>query len=240
MYMRHYVGCGAAPTVCTTASCKLPTLTTLVIPAQSDQATPTAEINAQDNSNNNVLGSSDGFITFKFVAGANFPKYGGQLVLGLPNWYGDGTPSVFNNDALVTVCSSNEIVIMEQKLTNSDHIVKFQKYSGTATDTITIKCTNYNNPVYEKTLTGFSLSVFDLESINNNIMSFPDWSLDATTLLPLTLTTDVSFSFEDVIDNNALTQVPIQTIVTILIAFTMPVPVEKSGCYVKYTFPNDF
>ena len=71
-------------------------------------------------------------------------------------------------------------------------------------------------------------------------MDFPTWSLDATTLIPLTLTSDVSFSFEDVVNNNVMNPVPIQSKVTILIAFTMPVPVEKSGCFVKYTFPNDF
>lgn len=77
MSMRHYVGCGAAPTACTLPDCRLPTLATLTIPDENEQATPTAKITAKDNSANNVLGSSDGFITFEFIAGTNFPKYGG-------------------------------------------------------------------------------------------------------------------------------------------------------------------
>jgi hypothetical protein len=84
------------------------------------------------------------------------------------------------------------------------------------------------------------MDVSDLESIPNSIMSYPTWTLDANTLIPRTLTTDMVFSFEDVVTNVAMPTVPIQTTVTLLIAFTMPVPVEKSGCFVKITFPNDF
>jgi hypothetical protein len=42
------------------------------------------------------------------AAGAYFPKYGGMLVLTLPDWYGAGTVPVFNAN---TSCSSPNLFV---------------------------------------------------------------------------------------------------------------------------------
>lgn len=70
------------------------------------------------------------------------------MTLGLPNWYSEGN-YVFNNGAQITTCVSGELSISTQKLVNQNYVMKFTNFPGTASDTITIKCSNYNNPVYQ-------------------------------------------------------------------------------------------
>lgn len=101
-------------------------------------------------------------------------------------------------------------------------------------------CKNYNNPVYRTTVSGFTLLIQDHESINNDIMTFPTWSLDATTLQSITLKTNVNFNFYLDRSSTPSPQVPIQTECGVGLDFEMPVPVEKSSCYLKIKYPNDF
>ena len=70
------------------------------------------EIQDSQGGTNNLIGSSDGFITFTMTAGSYFPKYGGMLTIFLPDWYGPGTEPVFSyKDPNITTCTSPNLYI---------------------------------------------------------------------------------------------------------------------------------
>ena len=77
------------------------------------------------------------------------------------------------------------------------------------------------------------------------IFSYPEFKYTPTTddLTSLTLPEGaITFTFLDADDNEFLAngdKVPIQSYLTLLISFTMPIPVayagdEREGCYIKY------
>lgn len=41
-----------------------------------------------------------------------------------------------------------------------------------------MKCTSYNNPIYRKVVEGFSMTIEDNESLANDILTTPEFSLD--------------------------------------------------------------
>jgi len=115
----------------------------------------------------------------------------------------------------------------------------YTEYSGQPT--ITITCNNYNNPVYSKVVTGFEIRVVDAEQPPNLVADYPPWSLDASTLVARTLTTDLGFKFFLNNEDTPTKPVPIQTESGIEIGFDMgTIPIESSGCWLKVTFPDDF
>jgi hypothetical protein len=48
------------------------------------------------------------------------------------------------------------------------------------TETLTMKCTNYRNPVYRQIVTGFRLEITDQENIANTVFASKTWGLDAS------------------------------------------------------------
>ena len=85
-------------------------------------------------------------------AGLFFPKYGGMLVLTLPPWYGPDSVPVFNQD---TSCSSPNLYV-DQEVTDKDNFVyRMSIQAYTEVDEITIKCSNYNNPIFRRVTNGF-------------------------------------------------------------------------------------
>jgi len=117
------------------------------------------------------------------------------------------------------------------------HNIYFSQYTG---GPITIQCSNYNNPIYSTVVTGFSITIVDREEPTNNIATYPSWQFTANNLLPRKLSSELTFEF--FLDNSdtPTSPVPIQTEVGISISFNMDtIPIDDTGCFVKYTFPND-
>lgn len=90
--VRHYAGCGTVATAeadCSAQSAQLRT------PRDGDSSIGpiTARITPKVPGQPNMIGSSDGNIIFEWAPGKYFPKYGGLLSIGFPEWWGpDGVP----------------------------------------------------------------------------------------------------------------------------------------------------
>lgn len=50
-----------------------------------------------------------------------------------------------------------------------------------------LKCTNYRNPTYPKTVGSFTMKVTDREALANDIIVYQDWSMTISALTPITL-----------------------------------------------------
>ena len=75
----------------------------------------------------------------------------------------------------------------------------------TETDTITITCSNYNNPVYRRVTQGFQLEITDNEAIGKLVFKSNTWSFDKTgedDLISLEVAED-AFSFSFYLDKSA-------------------------------------
>lgn len=115
----------------------------------------------------------------------------------------------------------------------------------TYTETLTLKCSFYRNPVYRQIVSGFRLEISDQEGIANTILETQTWTLDASADADLVVQTldssALNFDFYMNREETSVSQVPIQFEVGLSIDFTMPIPTEKSsaGCFMKIKFPND-
>jgi hypothetical protein len=57
----------------------------------------------------------------------------------------------------------------------------------TATTTVKIKCTNYNNPIYDtKNVGPFTIKITDREEPANEVATYPDIYVDIENLLEIT------------------------------------------------------
>lgn len=80
----------------------------------------------------------------------------------------------------------------------------------------------------------------DNEQIPNQIAKYPQFSFDAQDLVARQIASGINFNFYLNNEDNPTSPVPIQTDAGLSIEFDMgKVPIDTSGCYVKYTFPND-
>lgn len=111
----------------------------------------------------NYVGSSDGEIIFTFKPTENFPKYGGTLILKVPNWYTGVNPpplSTFHSDIACEVPTGAEYIDEHDQCKDradfspspNPNLRSQYKYSfssfDSATTEIVFKCKNYRNPIY--------------------------------------------------------------------------------------------
>jgi len=111
--------------------------------------------------------------------GDEFPVYGGKILITVPLWYSgtSGVPAVFNIiQSGPTNCDSAQIDIKTKSNSGTEYTIQFRSYSGASP--IVIECTNYNNPIFRQTVTGFSIKVLDNEANPNLIANYPAWSMD--------------------------------------------------------------
>lgn len=92
--VRHFAGCGSAPTACANGNCEVKLFFDATNPyftgppaAEMVAAQPTSQIFPAPGQSDDIVGSTDGSWEMKFKPSAYFPKYGGQIVLTLPPWY---------------------------------------------------------------------------------------------------------------------------------------------------------
>lgn len=69
-------------------------------------------------------------------------------------------------------------------ISNSKSTMILVKY--TEADTIILKCTLYNNPIYRQVVTGFEISITDNEALPNDILTSPEFQLDKSGATDLT------------------------------------------------------
>ena len=124
-------------------------------PDTSNDDPPTSVIS--NPSGVNYVGASDGDITFTIPAGNNIPKFGGKITLKLPNWYKDGTDWTPVFTLGETLCESEHLDIKAQQVrlnpfeegaVQENHVYEifFKRYKFT--ETLTLKCSNYRNPIF--------------------------------------------------------------------------------------------
>ena len=54
------------------------------------------------------------------------------------------------------------------------------------------------------------------------------------------LSTGLTFKFYEGSNDDPSAQVPVQTNIGISVEFSMPIPTDDKGCYLRVEFPNDF
>ena len=89
----------------------------------------------------------------------------------------------------------------------------------------------------------FYMEMLDRESPPNLISKYEPWGFDTYELKEQTFTSGLAFKLFDPVISETPTSpdpVPIQTRVSLSIEFNMDqVPIDNTGCYVKYSYPND-
>lgn len=141
----------------------------------------------------NSVASTDGFFNIKFKPGSEFPRYGGSLAIGIPEWYpGAEEQSVFSLQPK-TICSApaDVIKIETQQTANLVHTILFSKY--TPGKEIELKCSNYRNPLKAGEIRGFKITLNDRETPQNLIAEYPSWSFKIDKLSPRKLKEDLKF-----------------------------------------------
>lgn len=211
------------------------------LPPTNLLAVATSSISTAEGTAANVIATTNGTLVIKVTPGLEFPKYGGEMSITIPDWYDGGTESVFSLNPSPTICSAPDAVIKiaTQQTSNKVHTIIFTSY--TPGSEIVLTCSNYRNPIYASTIAGFQMTIRDLETPNNLVAIYPAWGFTIATLLPRALPLPLKLAlYEQDSDEPSLNPVPIQTDVGISIEFEMgEVPIDGKGCYVKYTFPND-
>ena len=108
-------------------------------------------------------------------------------------------------------------------------------------DKVIIRCSNYRAPVYAQIVNGFSISIYDFESIKspNLIATYPPFSLDARNIGSLNIANDIRLLFLDPKTGEEISQpVAIETEANLKIEFDLATPVANTGCYLKYLIPT--
>jgi hypothetical protein len=105
----HYAGCGTVATLqesCTGQSTQMRT------PRDDSSIGPvTARITPKVPGDPDMIGSSDGNIIFEWAPGKYFPRYGGQLSITFPQWYGANTVPMLNKNTGCTAAAG--LVILD-------------------------------------------------------------------------------------------------------------------------------
>lgn len=224
--IKHYPGCVlSTPTPPQNADAVV-TLGTQFTPSTGPHVTPTAAITPKTTGGANMVASRDGYLSITLTPGTDLPKYGGILVIEIPKWYVTATTTVFNVSPKTT-CSSPTILgsdtIAQQTNQNSnEHYFYFKSFTGSATPTtpITIRCDNYNNPLYDTVGVGpFSIQVQDLEEPPNNIVQYPSFTFDAIGLEARTAGLPLAFDLFVGSSGTASNPIAIQTYGSIAIEF---------------------
>jgi hypothetical protein len=87
------------------------------------------------------------------------------------------------------------------------------------------------------------MEMLDRESPPNLIAKYEPWGFDTYELKEQTFTSGLLFKLYDPVISETPTSpdpVPIQTRVSLSIEFNMDqIPIDNTGCYVKYSYPND-
>lgn len=135
------------------------------------------------------MGTIDGGIEITFNPTTSFPKYGGQIDIELPLWYEGGSEYVFGTPSLSTDCQPtnlNDMTITTQQTSQNTHQIIFSK-ANSGLSSMTLKCTNYRNPTFAKTVGSFKMKVLDRETIKNSVLKYKDWNMVINTLNHVTL-----------------------------------------------------
>ena len=140
-----------------------------------------------------------------------------------------------------TACSSAQMTIVSAVTQATRHTIVFSAYTAAASGILEVECTNYRNPTYAQAIGPFTISLLDRDAPNHNIVTYPAWSMTVSSLTSVTLPGQVGFEFyENNSDTATINPIPIQTSVGLSILFDMDfVPIDNTGCYVKYQYPND-
>lgn len=193
--INHFAGCGSTPTTCNPASCVTQLSNSqpqaFSGPPSTDFAKPSSTIgpNPSTPSAGNIVGSQNGLFRLTFVPGPYFPKYGGQITLGLPPWFdGASTNQVVFSDGGSTQCSSSQIDISNQNKVSNQYVIIFRKYDGDGVSPVTLECTNYKNPTFQRTVGPFTMEVKDNEEIRNLVAVYPSWTFESGPLTAVDLT----------------------------------------------------
>jgi hypothetical protein len=112
--------------------------------------------------------------------------------------------------------------------------------NGANTDAITITCTGWKNPIYQGTVTGFTVIVKD--SHQHYIETSAEFSLDTSSYSPYPIpSTDISLTLATSLTRES----GLYTL-----SFTAPVPMVSAdttntfnlvgGCYIKITMPREY
>lgn len=242
--IKHYPGCNTAGASTAPSTNVAISLGTQFVVSSSTMVQPTGAISAKT-TGPNMVASRDGYFSVTMTPGEELPSYGGILVLTIPKWYVTATTTVFNVSPK-TECSSPTVqgstIAQQTSIGSNQHYFYFKEFTGTATTPITIKCSNYNNPIYDTAAVGpFAVKVQDLEEPPNDIVAYPSFTFDAVGLGARTALLPLAFQLFTGSSGTVSNPIAIQTSGSIAIEFEMgAVPVDDTGCYVKYTFPNDF
>ena len=156
------------------------------------------EIDAENcsvTSTSNILGhtKADNALVFSFTPQTTLSKSGsGMLRLGIPKWYEVGSKINF----MYNVEASNACTSAQMKITSSvpsvlDRFIQIRYedmeerfFSG---QRITIRCTQFYNPIYQDMWGGFTVATFDDEVLVAAIERSEAVALDATDYLPATI-----------------------------------------------------
>mmetsp|Transcript_21102 Transcript_21102/g.32701 ORF Transcript_21102/g.32701 Transcript_21102/m.32701 type:complete len:152 (+) Transcript_21102:588-1043(+) len=141
---------------------------------------------------NNLVGSSDGYLVMEFDHHDLFPVYGGMLQLALPYWYSTSTYVLDTPES----CSSTDLAISYSARQLTDYKIFFSSYTPNADSKITIKCKYYRNPIFRTVVGDFSLIIYDREDNQGLIAQYDTWSLDLsadTALNVQSLSTQMTF-----------------------------------------------
>lgn len=194
-------------------------------------------------SSSQIVGASDSTATITIGTGSDFTKYPATLEIALPTWY--GTTNEFSFAPSVT-CSCNDLNGISNQFTQSGTQgylkISYNAYTGSGS-TVVIACDNFRNPVYNKAVTGFSITYKDREIFSQEAFTYPTFQLNKQTYTPVTVaSSNVQVNFYDGSGkHDANNPIEVQKSNTAIeISFSMPIPVESSGCYMKVKFPTQF
>lgn len=106
-------------------------------------------------------------------------------MISVPAWFKDAatSDSVFSFNPK-TLCSEKNglITIINQQTSNFEHTIIYSEYKQDTPTELILTCTNYKNPTYAHTITGFRISLKDRESPPNLIAIYKGFSLEISSL----------------------------------------------------------
>lgn len=132
---------------------------------------------------------------FSFKPATTLSKSGsGMFRLHIPHWFEVGSKVNFMyNVEASNACSSEQMKItrstpsiLDRHITILYEDMEEEYYSG---KTITIKCTQFFNPIYQKVWEGFSIGTYDDEVWPSEIESSEVIGIDATDFVPASIKT---------------------------------------------------
>ena len=187
--------------------------------------------------------------TFTFTPASTISPYGGYIVINTPNWYSSQSTPQQPYDHQNFECSSSRFISIDtsgtgkqtQRIRQNNQYVWIYSYNikytglyGAETDPITIECIYWRNPIIHEISTGYTINTRD---INNQPMDDSDvFSLDTTAFTPYQVPdTSVTYS----ITQSKIELAKVQTNSVYTVQVQSPVPLEATGCYVKFNFPKE-